>query len=243
MDNQKVTILIPVYNDEQDIITSVKSILSQSYQHFELIVIDDCSTDGTYELVKGFFDVLKDKKVKLIRNDTNMGCYRSLNEGLLIASGTFITILGSDDQFHKQKLENQVLELNKYSNLVAVTCLIQRDNKIIVSESSVLFKKDIINDIGYYDSVRFGADTEFKERIINKYGKNRVGHVNKVLYLAKSRVNSLTNDKNTGWNSKKGSYIRTQYLNNFREWHTLDDKLFMNYPLKIRPFEIDKLML
>lgn len=106
MKNIKFSIIMPAYNVEDSIIESINSVLNQTYSNFELIVIDDCSTDNTYNTVKNFPDV------KLFQTPINSRQGAARNIGLNNCSGDYILFLDADDIY----FDNQVLE--KLSNLI-----------------------------------------------------------------------------------------------------------------------------
>lgn len=111
--NFKVSIIIPNYNRENYILKSVESILSQTYPNFELIIIDDGSTDGSCSIIKQI--QLFDKRIKTIFLDTNHGANRARNLGLAEAEGDLISFLDSDDIWLPDKLEKQIHFLNHSS--------------------------------------------------------------------------------------------------------------------------------
>ncbi len=99
-----VSIIMPAYNSKDYISNSVKSVLMQTYRNFELLIIDDCSTDGTMKEIEN----LSDQRVKIIKNEKNMGAAFSRNTGIKYAKGKYIAFLDSDDQWSVTKLEKQV---------------------------------------------------------------------------------------------------------------------------------------
>lgn len=101
-----VSIIMPAYNAEKLISDSINSVLSQTYKNFELIVIDDCSQDQTSQVVENF--ILKDKRVKLIKNIKNKGVAETRNTGLDQAKGDYVAFLDSDDKWDNNKLEKQL---------------------------------------------------------------------------------------------------------------------------------------
>ena len=103
--NDLVSIIMPSYNSEKYISVSVKSIISQSYVNWELIVVDDCSTDNTLEIVQSF----EDDRIKILKNEHNSGAAVSRNRGLREARGKWVAFLDSDDVWHPDKL---LLQLN-----------------------------------------------------------------------------------------------------------------------------------
>ncbi len=239
-----VTIIMPTYNTGAYIIKAIESVVKQTFADWELIIIDDGSKDDTYKKVLKYInDKNLHKKIKLIKNPKNKGCYISMNIGLQKAKGKFITRLDADDIFYSNKLKLQVSILNKNKKLIGVRSFYIRNKNIRRNNSiSMMYHKSIIKRIGYYDSVRFGADDEFTRRVMLVYGKKRVGLIKKVLYFARIRPGSLTRNKKTGIRS----FLRTHYFNAFSNWHRRNilkkKKLFIKFPLKKRPFFVNKYM-
>lgn len=99
-----VSVIMPSYNSESYIAESITSVINQTYEKWELIIIDDCSTDNTTSIVNSF----NDKRIKLIKNTENLGAAKSRNIGIKAASGRFIAFLDSDDLWEKSKLEIQI---------------------------------------------------------------------------------------------------------------------------------------
>ena len=95
---------MPSYNCEKYIEASIKSVLSQSYADWELLIVDDCSSDNTIEVIKSF----KDKRIKLFVNDKNSGAALSRNRALREAKGKWIALLDADDTWMPNKLEEQL---------------------------------------------------------------------------------------------------------------------------------------
>ena len=98
-----VSVIIPTYNRADTIKRSIESVLSQSYQDFEIIIIDDGSTDDTYRVVKE----IRDTRICYIKGDKRMGANAARNIGVQRAKGEFIAFQDSDDIWRKDKLENQ----------------------------------------------------------------------------------------------------------------------------------------
>lgn len=109
-----VSIIMPSYNTANYISKSINSVMNQSYKNWELIIVDDCSTDSTDEIVKKF---LKDKRIRYFKNDKNSGAAISRNKALREAKGRWIAFLDSDDLWVPEKLEKQInfMEKNNYS--------------------------------------------------------------------------------------------------------------------------------
>lgn len=112
MSEELVSIIMPSFNTEQYIADTIRSVLAQTYQNWELIIVDDCSTDRIDEVVAGF----RDKRIHYLKNDTNSGAAVSRNRALREAKGKWIAFLDSDDLWMPQKLEKQIrfMEENHY---------------------------------------------------------------------------------------------------------------------------------
>lgn len=110
--NELVSIIMPSYNTAQYIKESIDSVLSQTYTNWELIIVDDCSTDETDRIVAG----IRDERIRYFKNTQNSGAAVSRNKALREARGKWIAFLDSDDLWHPEKLEKQIrfMEENDY---------------------------------------------------------------------------------------------------------------------------------
>ena len=106
MSNFLISICIPVYNGKQYIDKCIDSCLAQTYQNFELIICDDCSTDGTVDYIKSKFN--GNEKIKLFQNSKNLGLVGNWNETLSHANGEYIKWLFQDDWIEQNALEEFV---------------------------------------------------------------------------------------------------------------------------------------
>ena len=97
----KVSVIIPAYNTEKYIAKAINSALCQTLSNIEVIVVDDCSTDNTVAIVQGF----NDPRIKLIRNNNNLGAGGARNKAIAAAQGKWIAVLDSDDWYAPQRLE------------------------------------------------------------------------------------------------------------------------------------------
>ena len=115
----KISIIIPTYNRSNYVKRAVESVLDQSYENTEIIVIDDASVDDTRETIES----IKDKRIKYIRNKENKGANFSRNKGIKKSTGKYISFLDDDDFFSdKNKLKKQVELFLKNKNVVFVGC-------------------------------------------------------------------------------------------------------------------------
>lgn len=115
--NPFVSIIMPSYNHKLYIMEAIESILKQTYTDFELIIVDDGSTDGSYELLKMIS--AQDKRIRIYQQ-TNSGPSVALNFGISKSNGAYIATTASDDISHPQKIELQMQEFEKNPNLSAV---------------------------------------------------------------------------------------------------------------------------
>lgn len=108
-DTPQVSVIIPVYNRERYLGEAIESILGQTFADFELLIIDDCSTDGSREIARAYTD----PRIRLIANETNLGQPKTRNRVIQLASGAYIAMLDSDDTAYPQRLARQVAFLER----------------------------------------------------------------------------------------------------------------------------------
>ena len=113
-----VTVIMPCYNREKYVVEAIESILNQSYKNFEFIIIDDCSTDNTFEIVKEY--AKKDNRIIALRNDKNYCYVHSLNKGIEIAKGKYIARMDDDDISLPERFEKQVEFLEKNEDIIVL---------------------------------------------------------------------------------------------------------------------------
>ena len=112
----KVSVFIPVYNRERYVAEAIGSVLAQSFRDFELLVVDDGSTDGTRAVV----EAVPDRRVRLVCNGRNLGIPASRNRGLAEARGEYIALLDSDDWCYPDRLARQVAFLEAHPDYAEV---------------------------------------------------------------------------------------------------------------------------
>ena len=110
--NDLVSIVMPTYNTAEYITESILSVILQTYQNWELIIVDDCSTDETEKIVNEF----SDSRITFHKNECNLGAAASRNKALSLAKGKWIAFLDSDDLWLPNKLEKQInfMKSNEY---------------------------------------------------------------------------------------------------------------------------------
>jgi len=187
-----VSVIMSAYNAENFVAESIRSILDQTYEDWELIVINDCSSDNTPQIVERFCG--DNSRVKLIHNKENLGLTKSLNIGLKHAEGEFIARLDADDVSEPLRLEKQINFLNIHPDNVLVGSggylidesghkvrkinVISRDSIIrklmmrvnLFIHTSLLARRKVIEDAGgYREKFRYAQDYDLTLRLSDKY--------------------------------------------------------------------------
>lgn len=112
-----VSVIMPSWNTSNFIAESIQSVIDQTYENWELIIVDDCSTDNTDEVVARFTD----KRIRYFKNEKNSGAALSRNRGLREARGEWIAFLDSDDLWSPKKLEYQISFMNEHGYTLSYT--------------------------------------------------------------------------------------------------------------------------
>ena len=126
--NELVSIIMPSYNTAKFISETITSVLAQTYTNWELIIVDDCSTDDTDAVIRPY---LADDRIRYIKNEKNSGAAVSRNRALREAKGKWIAFLDSDDLWLPEKLEKQIAFMEKNN------CRFSYTNYIEIDENSV----------------------------------------------------------------------------------------------------------
>jgi glycosyltransferase involved in cell wall biosynthesis len=200
-----VSVIVPAFNAAKHISTAMEALIAQTWEDLEVLVVDDCSCDSTPDIVADF--AARDQRIRLLRTDANRGSYVARNIGLATAAGTFVTTHDSDDWSHPKKLEIQARHLLEHPDLVAnMSVQARASNDLVFSRrgspgfyifdnmSSLMFRREVVQSrLGCWDSVRFGADSEFIERIRIAIGADAIGSVPRgLLSFQRQSEGSLT---------------------------------------------------
>lgn len=229
MDNQRlplVSVVIPTYNRIHTLPASVDSVLKQSYKNLELIIMDDGSTDGTEEYVKG----ITDARVRYRKADKNMGPSAARNRGVELAQGEYLAFQDSDDEWMPDKLEKQMKIMlgNKNVSLVYSEFGFYMEGKPVIvipsptisyemkqgdlfsylllypliSTQTILVKtKEFIEAGGFDETLKSYEDFEFSLRFAQNH---QIGFVGEQLVRVNSTPGSV--------NKRLGERIRTQFV-------------------------------
>lgn len=175
----KVSVIMPVYNRERYVADAVNSILTQLFSDFEFIIVDDGSTDSTFDILKSF----NDKRIKLVRKKTNAGNYAARNEGMDIATGKYICVMDSDDIALPNRIQKQYnfMENNTQYGLCGSFVQVVNSDEIITAPknydeikvwtmSNIMFRHPTVfirvkflkkYNLRYNDSYRYAGDYDF----------------------------------------------------------------------------------
>lgn len=132
MNNITVSIVLPVYNGAPYLSYAIRSILNQTHENFELIILNDGSKDDSENIIKSF--IAKDQRVKYINNDINLGLIATLNKGFDIASGKYIARMDQDDISSPERLSLQIAFLEKLNAPAIVGAnivIIDKENRVV----------------------------------------------------------------------------------------------------------------
>lgn len=207
----KILTIIPVYNKENFLERAIESVLQQTYDNIEVVIIDDCSTDNSLNIANNYADL---KNVTVLSNKVNKGCYFTRNRGLDYFKDKdwdYFTIHDADD----------VSDLNRFSTVISQFSpnilglkttymrvdpnlepqLTPQGDRIDVydSEGIAFFPRKTFDLLGYYDNTRFSGDTDYWWRLQTYCSLNpeyKVGSSSDILYLATNHEDNLTKKYN-----------------------------------------------
>jgi len=244
-----VSILVPAYNSAETIPYVLESLRNQTYRDFEVIVVDDASTDDTASIVAQFRDA--DPRFRLLSLERNSGVFVARNMALASATGEFVTNQDADDWAHPQKIATAVAELRRDQSIIAtwvdhVRCSKQRGFRALngyfrPDASSLMFRRQpVLETIGCYDSVRAAGDGEFHLRMERAFGSRSIRKIDKLLSFVSWSDASLSGGGAFQIDSDLGLFspARSAYRRAFGLWHETANTLSMPFPLEKRPFPI-----
>lgn len=229
-DGPLVSVIVATYNGAARLQATLHSLFHQTYQSVEIIVIDDCSTDDTSEVVRHL--QRQHACLRYRRLPANVGPYVAKSLGMELASGTFVTCHDCDDWSHPRKITAQVQPLLQSRALVATASRWVRLDEsghsyarstyplLRLNPSSILFRKaDVMSHAGLWDCSRTGADSEFLARIKAVFGRQRVYTLAAPLAIGAHRSNSLMTAASTGMDTGPMHSDRLDYWQAWSDWH------------------------
>lgn len=215
----KVSIILPVYNGAECVANSIDSVLAQTFKDFELIIVNDCSTDNTWDILMSYAQ--KDERIKIYSNTVNLKLPKTLNEGFSHATGEYFTWTSDDNMYKQQAIERMVHFLDSkpecglvYTDMTVINELgesvveriqIAEESKNLSTHSvcgaCFMYRKTVADLVGEYDSDLFLAeDYEYWIRISEH---STIMPLHEDLYIYRLQQNSLSG-------SLKWERIKTQ---------------------------------
>ena len=206
---KKISVIIPVYNAEKYIFESLNSIINQTFRNFELIIINDNSSDNSLSIIKKFKRKYIKNDIKILNNKKRFGIAKTLNKGINFCKGELIARMDADDISHIQRLEKQISFLNKNPKVgllgtnsmhineegmnIGCTNLPLKDEDIRANffflnpfnHQSIIFRKSLLSKKNYNETFSTTQDYEFYSRIIRK-----TSVANLKEYLIKQRIHN-----------------------------------------------------
>lgn len=217
MSTELISVICTVKNGEKTISKTIDSIINQTYNNWELVIVDDGSTDKTVDLIK-YYEI-SDDRIKLIESKS-IGRGKALNLAIENTDGTYICNIDSDDLMHPEKLKIQIKCINNHSDYFLLSTLseiifkngkptweeydedklsiIKVNSSILVNNninhSSVIMKKDVLLELGGYDETR---TTQFDYELwLRAFIKNKkMGVINNVLTAKRIHVDQSFENK------------------------------------------------
>ncbi len=257
-DGPKVSIIVPVYNGAKTLENTLDGLLAQSWVNLEILVVDDCSTDNTAEVIAAY--EARDLRIVALRTPENSGSYTARNLALSQARGDLITVHDANDWSHPQKIALQVKHLAQNQDIVANHTHRARvnDNLIFLGKfrykwrlvdwdpSSFMIRSDAARSLGGWDPVRISADSEFIERARQVFGTQVVSLPESLgpLSFACVEQESLTSSGPThGRTIDHG--VRREYGEASRYWRSIQSTgtLALDTSSAERPFPVPGLLL
>lgn len=164
---EKVSIIIPVYNAANYIEQTIKSVLSQDYECWELLLIENGSTDDSIEIIKQF----QDSRIRLIVMEGNAGAAKARNEGMRQATGTYVGYLDADDLWHENKLSKQLIFMKEKDAAFAFTGYEFGDEnavgtgKVVKVPKTLSYKQALSNTTIFTSTVLFDTRKISKDKL------------------------------------------------------------------------------
>lgn len=221
---KKVSIILPTHNRERYIRETIDSCLGQTYSNLELIIIDDASSDEIFQIVNSY----SDKRIKYLRNETNLGLSKTLNRGFTISSGEYLTWQSDDNFYGPKAIATMVEALEKkqkidfvYANFYVVDEkgeIIRRGKiaspKILDRYNCIgpcfLYRRIVYDRLGEFDPrFYFAEDYEYWLRVKSQF---RLQRLNKFLCYYRFHKNSLTFQHKTVEIEEQAGKASSKYL-------------------------------
>ncbi len=169
MEENLVSIVVPVYNSEKFLKETIKTVTEQTYKNWELILVNDCSTDNSKSTIEKY--AKEDNRIKVINLKENSGAAIARNTGIEQAKGKYLAFLDADDLWNKEKLEKQIkfMEANEYeftfTNYEFTDENGNKTGKIVNVPNELTYKQALKNTTIFTSTVIFNVERLGKELI------------------------------------------------------------------------------
>lgn len=228
---------MPVFNEEKYLREAIDSILCQTFINFEFIIIDDYSTDNSLQIIQSYAD----KRIVLIRNESNIGNYPSRNKGLEIAVGKYICVMDADDIAYPQRLELQYTYMEANPDFLAVgtnfvfsrqelnNCLSFSHEQVMISllydnaflHSSLIVRTEVMKKVGGYDEKYiYSSDYDLMSRLALLGKVENLPEILMIYRWHDSQISQLHRNEQRGYADK----IRCKYQIGFINRYKSDDQ-------------------
>lgn len=223
-----VTVAITCYNPGDELLTSVRSVLSQSWRNLEILIIDDGSAPAHRQVLKQAASL--DDRIRLVELRENNGTYAARNAGVDLAQGEFLTFQDSDDWAHPERIRVQVEMMQADDSLMlTVTNGIKISAQLEIQEvgrptyttnmpSTMIRLNEVRTRVGYFHHIRKSADREYIMRVGAAFGERASKHEEQFLGLVRKSTGSLSQGdfRPGGWMHP----ARQAYRSSYGHWHS-----------------------
>jgi len=208
-----ISVILSVFNGEKHIANAIESVLNQSFEDFEFLILDDASTNNTYNIIKSYQNI--DKRIELLKNNSNIGLTKSLNTLISKAKYEYIARQDADDLSLVERFSSQLTVINSGDyDAVATRAIIKGENTYTPNYSyylprkfvmkiknpfihgTLMIKKSVLHDLGKYnEKFYYAQDYKLMSDLVKKNYKTKI--IKEPLYVLNQKNNISTNFKNS----------------------------------------------
>lgn len=238
MEKKMISVVMPVYNASHFIGKAVESVLSQTYQNIELIMVDDCSKDNSLEIARSYQE--RDHRIRILEQKKNQGVAKARNRGILEAQGDYIALIDSDDIWVSTKLEKQLRLLEEKNAQIAYCSydfIDENDKEILkpfIVPESTNYKKMLISSVISCSTALIEAKL-LKQNLFD----SRYYHEDYVLWMKLLKIPAYAvGDKHVlaHYRQTTGSRSNNKVNAAFERWKTYRVALNLNLFTSVRAF-------
>ena len=211
--SNNISVILSVFNGEKHIANAIESVLNQSFEDFEFLILDDASTDNTYNIIKSYQNI--DTRIELLQNNSNIGLTKSLNTLISKSKYEYIARQDADDLSLAERFSSQLTVINSGDyDAVTTRAIIKGENTYTPNYSyylprrfvmkiknpfihgSLMIKKRVLYDLGKYnEKFYYAQDYKLMSDLVKKNYKTKI--IKEPLYVLNQKNNISTNFKNS----------------------------------------------